>query len=376
MFRSRVVFACVLTAMLAVGVLLPVPAWAEEKSPAPAVENALNSVTVFPVVCKPQTDLVVDLPKRVAAVVGLFLEKAGVEDVALAEAAFESPDTDDVDQIAAEFAKLVREKPPKTQYALYAEILVAPKTGPKEIRTILVDRQGKVLLAARDDEKTYTRTSDTRPKDPMTCSLFVAQKIRKHANLADPLRRDAPQGKMAAYWRQQSGLPPQEEFAAMEERAGQMMKNLKTSKFAVHPVRIGDGTDKQCAAQLAEMLTRQKLCQAVLSDVDPKLKIQNDPNQQKVLWSAARAFREFVRKNPPEVDYAVFADYGIGRSPSGEAKVRYVHVIVCDRAGDWVLVDLQNSHHGDFQAIGPKTAEDCNRLLVRRAQGLIAGQLR
>ncbi|MBN2474930.1 MAG: hypothetical protein JXB62_10010 [Pirellulales bacterium] len=323
---------------------------------------------------KPQTKLVSDLPKRVAAVVGLMLERAGVEDVELSDTLFTSPETDDVGQIAADFAKLIREKPPETQYALYAEILGTPQTGPRQIRTILVDRDGKVILAARDDEKTYADTGKVRPKDPMTCSLFVANKLRKQWNLADPLRKDAPQGKMARHWDEEAGLPPKAEIAAIKGRMETLLKNRATSRFVVYPVRIGTAADKQCAVKLAAMLSEQDICRAVAADLDPKLQIPGNPNEQKVLWDTARAFRRFVRENPPREDYAVYADYGIGRSAAGKMKVGHVHVIVCDRAGEWVLLDYENSHHADFQAIGPESPDDCNRLVVRRAQGAIAQQ--
>jgi len=41
-------------------------------------------------------------------------------------------------------------------------------------------------------------------------------------------------------------------------------------------------------------------------------------------------------------------------------------MIVCDRSGDWVLIDMQNSHHPNFERIDPKSAPDCNRLLLVR----------
>ena len=329
------------------------------------------SVTVFPVGIKPDQGPGPESAKRIAAVMALWLEKAGVEDLELAETKFDSPETNDVAQVAAAFAKAVREKPIKTEYAVYGEILGTPKTGPREIRTIVVDKQGKVLLAARDDPRTYTRTGDMVPKCPMTCTLFMAKKLQKLWGLAEPLRKDAPSGKMAEYWRKDAGLPPQKELAAMKERSQVMLKSVKTSKFAVYPIRIGSSTDKQCAAQLADMLNRENICQAVVSDVDPQLQIQGHPNEQKVLWDTARAFRKFVRKHPVAADYAVYADYGIGRSPAGDVNVGHVHVIVCDRAGDWVTLDYQNSHHEDFQAIRPKCKEDCNRLVLRRAEQLV-----
>ena len=79
------------------------------------------------------------------------------------------------------------------------------------------------------------------------------------------------------------------------------------------------------------------------------------------LSKRAEQFRKFVRANRPETAYAAFVDYGI----DGET-VRYVHLIVCDQAGRWVLVDLQNSHHETFMRIDPKGPADCHRMLVAR----------
>jgi len=90
-------------------------------------------------------------------------------------------------------------------------------------------------------------------------------------------------------------------------------------------------------------------------------------NVQKVLWDTARAFRDFVRKNPPATDYVAFADYGLS-----DTQVHYVHLIICDRAGDWVLIEMQNSHHPDFQRLAPESAADCNRLVVARLKNWLS----
>jgi hypothetical protein len=47
-----------------------------------------------------------------------------------------------------------------------------------------------------------------------------------------------------------------------------------------------------------------------------------------------------------------------------------VHTVVCDTQGRIVLADLQNSHSKDFQAIAPRTPEECDRLVVARLRGL------
>jgi hypothetical protein len=52
-------------------------------------------------------------------------------------------------------------------------------------------------------------------------------------------------------------------------------------------------------------------------------------------------------------------------NPAG-GPVGAVHFVVCEKSGDWVLVDFQNSTHEDFQRISPKNVEDCDRLAVER----------
>jgi hypothetical protein len=120
------------------------------------------------------------------------------------------------------------------------------------------------------------------------------------------------------------------------------------------------------------MLNEQGVCQAEASETDPKLKIQGDPNEQKILWDTARAFRDFVRNNPPTTEYALLADYGISPASDGKQQANHVHLILCDRAGDWVLADYQNSHHPDFQSIAPKSRDDCCRLAVKRLKGCLS----
>jgi hypothetical protein len=39
---------------------------------------------------------------------------------------------------------------------------------------------------------------------------------------------------------------------------------------------------------------------------------------------------------------------------------------VCDSKGEWVIVDMQNSHHPDYQRIKPISKEDCSKLLFKR----------
>ena len=320
------------------------------------------SVTVLPVVITPGENVPPTIRKAIAEVIGMLLERAGLEEVVLADAEFTPPETDDTDQIAAAFGRFVRGQKIATDHALLAELVGTPKTGARQIRTVLVDREGAVVLADLDDPTTFRKTSGLVPKDPVTCSVFVARKVQKLWNLDDPLRKGATGGKLSKRWREKSGLPGEEEMAALKKRLAAMKKKLAGSRVAVYPVRTAAGSDAECARRLAQSITEAGLCTATAVEVDPGLEVKGHYNEQKVLWTAARGFRQFVREHRPTADYALYAEYG----GLGAGKVGGVHVILCDSSGDWVLVDYQNSHHPDFQSVNPKSADDCNRLVVRR----------
>jgi len=344
---------------------------AEQQSAAAAAKPeraAKRSVMVFPISIRPGRKIGMEMGVRIGEVLAMMLERAGIEEIDVSEAAFTPPETDDVSQIAAAFGKFVAGRSLRSDYAVYAQYVGTPKTGVKEIRTIVVDKSGTVLLAGRDDSKTFSQTSSMKPTNPMTCSIFVAKRIQKLWGLGDPLRPAGPGGKMHQRWRAKYGLPSQKELAEVKKRYEALKKQVATSSLTIYPVRIGKATDKKCTSRLAEMFRKQKIQKITVSDVGPKFQIKGDPNEQKVLWDTAKAFRHFLQKNPPATDYALLADYGIwGPSPE-KMQVGYVHAVVCNRQGDWVIVDFQNSHHEDFKQIQPKSADDCNRLLARRLE--------
>jgi len=336
------------------------------ETPAQVVEK---SVTVFPISVTPGENMGLDMQKRIAEVVGMLLERVGIEQVELAGTPFARPDTDDPAKVAAAFGRFAAEQAIGTEYALFGEFVGTPKTGVQAIWTILVDKHGKVILAQRDDKRTFSRTSNLPLDCPVSCSVFVAKKVQKFWGLEDPLRKDAPAGKLQTQWAAKTGLPSEDQRSEMKKRLQIMKQQLKTSKLTIYPVYMGANkrADKQAAAQLAGLLTEQHICRAGVSSANPRLQIKGSPNEQEVLWRAARGFREFLRENPPPTPYALYADYGMGSH-----RVHHVHFIVCDRAGDWVLVDYQNSHHPDFQEIDPKSTADCNHLVVKRLQAKLS----
>ena len=150
----------------------------------------------------------------------------------------------------------------------------------------------------------------------------------------------------------------------MKKRQNTLKANAASSKVTVYPIHLWGGSHTSAAGQLAKLINEAKIFQAEVTDANPNLNIKGNSNEQKILWDTARAFRDFLRKNPPPTDYALLASYAV--SPDGKHEAGAVHLVLCDKSGDWVLVDFQNDHHEDFQSIAPKTVEDCNRLAVMR----------
>jgi tetratricopeptide (TPR) repeat protein len=106
------------------------------------------------------------------------------------------------------------------------------------------------------------------------------------------------------------------------------------------------------------MINDAGLCKAVPSKNALLLtSSQEGPNEMKKMWDMARDFRDYIRKNPENADYFLYADYIL----SG-----YVHFALCDKQGEWVVADLQNSTQPEFRQINPTSIQGCNKLLVNR----------
>lgn len=123
------------------------------------------------------------------------------------------------------------------------------------------------------------------------------------------------------------------------------------------------------AENLVRMINEQGLCRASTSEQSILLKSPlTDPNEMKKLWDLAREFRDHVRQNPSDMDYVLYADYVF--TPDNWER-GMVHFVVCDRMGEWVIVDMQNSHHPEYQEIKPTSAEGCDNLLIKRLTGCL-----
>ncbi len=336
----------------------------KEGSPQPAPENELAgqlraagknaSMTILPV------GLVGNASAQVAEALGMLLERSGMTNLELSEVEFRPPDQADPAQTAASLAEFVRAHPPTTDFVMYAEFLGTPGQGVAEVRSVIVDRQGSIAWHDRQSrgDADFRRIG---PRDPMTCCVLLVDRLRPVLGLSDPQRSTGKPGKLSQNWEKKTGVPDTTERDAMNDRQAAFQKSASTATLVVFPVRAGGESRADQAVQLARLLTQAGVTRAVAAAEGPSFDIQGNMNEQRVLWDMARAFRDYVRANPPDADYALFADYIMSSSAVGA-----VHVALCDRAGEWVIVDYQNNHHADFKAVNPRSAADCDQLVVRR----------
>jgi len=201
-------------------------------------------------------------------------------------------------------------------------------------------------------------------RDPMGFSLLLVERLGPQLGLNEETAKAAKPGKFTRLMEERSGLPPENERAALPQRQKELRRLSKTITLMIFPARVADAADPTTATELVKMITDAGLCKAAPAPQALLLKAsRGDPNELKVLWDLAREFREYVRSNPPAADYVLYADYGFDPQAG---QVGFVHFIVCDRKGEWVVVDMQNSLHPDYQSVKPTSITGCNMLLVKR----------
>lgn len=325
-------------------------------------EGTGASLTVFPVVVGDSA------MKDAGDVLALLLEQEGMTKLETTDAAFRPPAEATFEEGAALFGAFVREHPIETDYALYAAFVGGPKTGVQEIRGVIVDKAGQGVWLDRQTaaDQAFQRA---KPDCPMDCCVFLAERVRAELNIPKSARDESGEGRIARRLAKSAPGPDKAEFAAMEKRQAAMKQAGRSVTVAVFPVRLSDDeVGREDATHLAALLNEKKLCAA--KAVDSPLRVHLEParNEQKTLWDLARAFQDYVKQNPPEADYALLADYIM--HPRGD-RAWAVHFVICDRQGEWVIVDFQNDHWEDFQSIDPKTHDDCGRLVARRLEGYL-----
>jgi hypothetical protein len=303
---------------------------------------------------------------RVTEVVGVLLEQQGLKNIELGKTAFTPAETN-LASLAAAVGAFVKTNPITTGYALYAEYNGDQKTGLNELRAVTVDQTGAVVWMDRQtpQDEAFKKIGE---RDPMTMSVLLVERLGPQFGLNEETAKAAKPGKLAALLDQRSGLPPENERAALPERQQAMKQALPGATLLVYPARVGGNqTSVPSATNVVGLLNQAGLCKALAADQPVLLKAsQADPNEMKSLWDLAREFRDYVRANPPTTDYALYADYVFNPQ---NAEQGLVHFVVCDRKGEWVIVDMQNSHQPDYQSVGIISRERCDKLLIKRLEG-------
>ncbi|MHC5114949.1 MAG: hypothetical protein ACYTGP_11045 [Planctomycetota bacterium] len=340
------------SALLLLG-MIPLQAGCATNASGPGAAAANPSITVFPVRMAGQDR------DDVAKLVAFMLEQRGLDTIEVAETVFATDETVPFDDQAAAFADFVQGYDLTTEFAYYAAVVGTPQNGVDEIRGVLVDGNGNVVMADRQTRGDRAMKK-AKPSDPMECTMFLVERLGDHLDLAkpDPDR----EGRWARHWKSDSLVPEDAELDAMEARAKRLRRTGSSATVLVFPARIGDSWSVECAHRLAAEINRRGFLAATVAETPIEFEVEPSRNQQHVLWSGARSIRDLVRAEAPNADYVLVADYVVAEGRGAHA----VHTFLLDADGNWVMVDFQNSHHGDFNRIGPKTASDCCDLSVTR----------
>jgi hypothetical protein len=301
---------------------------------------------------------------RVSQVVGVLLEKQGLKNIELLKAPLEATNTGTIDDLSAAVGAFVRAHPVTTDYALYAEFNGARDTGLNELRAVVVDKTGSVVWTDRQtpQDEAFKKLEQV---EPMTLCVLLVERLGPQLGLNDETAKAAKPGKLETLLNEQSGVPSQAERDASHTRQEAMKQAAPNATLLIYPARVGGNEASVASAtNVVRLLKKAGLCKPVQAEQPVLLKSsQADPNEQKTLWSLAREFRDYVRAHPPETEYALYADYVFNPQNADQG---FVHFIVCDRKGEWVIVDYQNSHHPDYQSVGVTSRARCDELLVKR----------
>ncbi|HUU28820.1 MAG TPA: hypothetical protein VM123_13500 [archaeon] len=322
------------------------------------------SITIFPIIMAGKPF------RNVGAVLALFLEKASMKEIDLAGEEFMPPLETGIRQACDSFSEFVHKKNIDTDYALFGEYIGTPQTGVKEVRCIVVDREGNPVWVDTQtpEDQDFKRIN---PQNPMLCTYLLAERLRTALGLPDPNREDAPRAKWAEYWDKESGLPSEKERVQMEERRKELDAGFPSAKVLVFPILNSGAVSRENALHIAELLNTKQICHAEAAPGEVILQIKPETNQLKKLWELAGKFRQYIRENQSDADYSLYAQYTID---SGTGKFFEINFVLCDRSGEWVIVDFQNEYQEDVKSAVPITAQDCDRLVVKRLENYLSGE--
>ncbi|MCA8952391.1 MAG: hypothetical protein KDE27_22970 [Planctomycetes bacterium] len=295
---------------------------------------------------------------NVAAAVGLVLEQHGMSDLEVAETAFDPRDLAWAD-VPAAFGKHVADAaPPSPRHRLYAEFLGTPRTGPTEVRFVVVDGDGNVVLVDRQRPKdpAFERTAGRDP-DPFGCSQLVGLRLFERLHWR-AVPGGAKEGRFAARWRRASGVPDAAERKAIDERRAALRATLATASVEIWPSLWQGKPEAASAVRLAQLLGEELGCRTTVAAAPPALEVAAGSNEQKRLWDLVRAAQRALRSHPAATDYVAIADIAFA-----DAGARgFVHVALLSGKGEVVAAELQNDQGRRYRQMAPKGLEDGERL--------------
>ena len=342
MVKGKVTICLIIAASMLCTALLSVQAASDVNSPQAKSLAALKK-------CDPNNVSLVMLPVQiwfkhpmitsriVADVLGGVAESYGMNNLDALDAEFIPPAEATWEQVPVHLAEFLKKNQPKGEYVLYAQYLGNPNGGPTEIRFVVTDAVGNLVLSDRqtDKDEDFKRIVSGDP-DAMGCSVLVAERLFSRRGWQKV--EGEPHGKFAHKWAQASGIPSDSENAAMEKSFAKFKANVKITQMAVYSSFVNEKYNAESAAHLTSLITQQIGCKTI--KVDKQVSFQRQPtgNEQKLLWDLARAFRDYLRANPADSNYAMLAEYFV--NPAG-GPAGAVHFVICEKSGDWVLTDFQ-----------------------------------
>lgn len=357
-------FRCVLAlggaALLAAGCVAlgqGEPSAAQDKNAAELKQAGREaSLTILPVRVLGRAD------RNVADALGLVLEKSGMPNLSATDAAFTPPADAAWENIPSLLGEHLKTSAASTAYVLYAEYLGDPGSGPKEVRFVLCTAAGDTVLNDRQtpSDSDFKRTAGRDP-DPMGCSVLVAERVFKLCGW----KKQTPSGEgtFARLWAEKSGTPGRDEQKAMSQRRAALRAALSGTSIALVPTVVGDTSDAASAARLAKLVEVELGCKTTLIDRPLATPLKPSSNEQKRLWDLARALRARSSDGGFDSPYVLIAEIGI--NPANPTR-GYVHVVLCDKAGQPVIVDFCNDQHDDYRRLAPKSIEDGEKLAAER----------
>lgn len=299
------------------------------------------SLTIYPVSAAPQ-EFPAEYAKRVALVIGTMLEQRGMNQIDIADKMPIAINSREIADVAEEISQEISQSSVSTDLALQVQLVGTPQSGVIAIRWLITDRSGKVVANEEKDADDW-KDSTPRPADPMTCSAYVVSNLAKRWSLISSPDKKLMSGKLSTFWREDAGLPSTDELQAIQmRRQAWSSTSGKPTVTLLIPQRTGSTAWIE-VADLATAIKTQTQGDVSLGE-SSELKVSElHTNEQRVLWDMAKLLKQWVQQKQPASDYIVCVD-----SFASPSQLHFAHIIICDKEGNWVLVDYLNTHHQDF----------------------------